>query len=60
MSPAEDVVTPEEIRIPVEGGELAALYWAADAPAAPLVVLVHGITGNAMAWAPIAAALAGG
>nr|WP_246406704.1 alpha/beta fold hydrolase [Modestobacter versicolor] len=39
---------------------MAALYWAADAPAAPLVVLVHGITGNAMAWAPIAAALAGG
>ncbi|WP_369140109.1 alpha/beta fold hydrolase [Modestobacter versicolor] len=51
--------TPEEISIPVAGGELAALYWAADAPAAPLVVLVHGITGNAAAWGPIAGALAG-
>jgi pimeloyl-ACP methyl ester carboxylesterase len=56
----EDVRTPDEISVPVEGGELAALYWAADAPAAPLVVLVHGITGNALAWGPVAAALAGG
>jgi pimeloyl-ACP methyl ester carboxylesterase len=54
------VRTPEEIRVPVEGGDLAALYWAADAPAAPLVVLVHGITGNSMVWAKVAAALAGG
>jgi pimeloyl-ACP methyl ester carboxylesterase len=60
VSLGDDVRTPEEIRVPVEGGELAALYWAADAPAAPLVVLVHGITGNAMAWASVGAALAGG
>jgi pimeloyl-ACP methyl ester carboxylesterase len=60
VSSPDYVRTPEEIRIPVEGGELAALHWAADAPAAPLVVLVHGITGNAMVWAPVAAALAGG
>jgi pimeloyl-ACP methyl ester carboxylesterase len=60
VSPVDDVRVPEEIRVPVEGGDLAALYWAADAPAAPLVVLVHGITGNAMGWAPVAAALAGG
>jgi pimeloyl-ACP methyl ester carboxylesterase len=53
------VRTPEEIRVPVEGGDLAALYWAADAPGAPLVVLVHGITGNAAVWGPVAAALAG-
>jgi pimeloyl-ACP methyl ester carboxylesterase len=59
VSLSDDVRAPEEIRIPVHGGDLAALYWAADAPAAPLVVLVHGITGNAMGWAPIAAALAG-
>jgi pimeloyl-ACP methyl ester carboxylesterase len=57
---SDDVRAPEEIRVPVHGGELAALYWAADAPAAPLVVLVHGITGNAMGWALIASALAGG
>jgi pimeloyl-ACP methyl ester carboxylesterase len=59
VSSPEDVRTPEEISVPVEGGDLAALYWAADAPAAPLVVLLHGITGNAMVWAPVAAALAG-
>src|SRR3954471_3336842 len=50
---------PEEIRVPVDGGELAALHWAADAPGAPLVVLLHGITGNAMVWARVADALAG-
>jgi pimeloyl-ACP methyl ester carboxylesterase len=51
---------PEEVRVPVDGGELAALHWAADAPAAPLVVLLHGITSNAMVWARVADALAGG
>lgn len=51
---------PEEITVPVGGGELAALYWAADAPGAPLVVLVHGITANAAAWTAVGAALAGG
>jgi pimeloyl-ACP methyl ester carboxylesterase len=51
--------SPEDISIPVRGGELAALYWAADAPGAPLVVLVHGITGNALVWGPVAGALAG-
>jgi pimeloyl-ACP methyl ester carboxylesterase len=60
VSTPADVRAPEEISVPVEGGELAALYWAADAPGAPLVVLVHGITGNAAVWAPVAAALAGG
>jgi pimeloyl-ACP methyl ester carboxylesterase len=60
VSASDDVRTPEEIRIPVEGGDLAALHWAADAPGAPLVVLVHGITGNALVWGPVAAALAGG
>ena len=60
MSTVEDVRAPEEIRVPVEGGELAVLHWAADAPAAPLVVLLHGITGNALVWGPVAAVLAGG
>jgi pimeloyl-ACP methyl ester carboxylesterase len=59
MSSNEDARVPEEIAVPVAGGELAALYWAADAPGAPLVVLVHGITANALTWAPVAAALAG-
>jgi pimeloyl-ACP methyl ester carboxylesterase len=60
VTSTDDVRTPEEIRIPVEGGDLAAHYWAADAPAAPLVVLLHGLTSNATAWGPVAAALAGG
>jgi pimeloyl-ACP methyl ester carboxylesterase len=60
VSTAAEVRTPEEITVPVAGGDLAALYWAADAPAAPLVVLLHGITSNGMVWAPIASALAGG
>jgi pimeloyl-ACP methyl ester carboxylesterase len=51
--------TPEEIVVPVHGGDLAGLYWSADAPGAPLAVLVHGITGNAMAWEPVARDLAG-
>lgn len=50
---------PAPIRVPVEGGELAALHWPADAPGAPVAVLVHGITANAMCWAQVAGALAG-
>ncbi|HEV7725933.1 MAG: Alpha/beta hydrolase [Modestobacter sp.] len=59
MSIGEDTRVPQEIAVPVAGGDLAALYWAADAPGAPLVVLLHGITANALTWAPVAAALAG-
>ena len=54
--PARD---PELISVPVEGGELAALHWPAEAPGAPVAVLLHGITANAMAWARVAGALAG-
>ncbi len=53
------VTEPVQISVPVDGGELAALHWAADAPGSPIAVLVHGITANALAWAPVAAALAG-
>ena len=60
MSSPAGPPAPEEISVPVAGGELAALYWAADAPGAPLVVLLHGLTGNAMVWARVAGALAGG
>jgi pimeloyl-ACP methyl ester carboxylesterase len=48
-----------QISVPVDGGDLSALYWSADAPGSPIAVLVHGITANAMTWAPVAAALAG-
>ncbi len=56
---AGDVREPVQISVPVDGGELSALHWAADAPGSPIAVLVHGITANAMAWARVAAALAG-
>ncbi len=51
---------PEQIAVPVRGGDLSVLRWAADAPDAPTVVLVHGITGNGLSWARVAQALAGG
>ena len=51
-----------ETRVPVVGGELAVLRWRAHAPVAadaPTVLLVHGITGNAVSWAGVADELAG-
>ncbi|MGH3415636.1 MAG: alpha/beta fold hydrolase [Actinocrinis sp.] len=47
----------EEYQIPVRGGDLAVLRWPAAVPHAPTVVLVHGITGNALAWAGVAEAV---
>lgn len=47
----------EEYQIPVRGGELAVLRWPAADPGAPTVVLVHGITANALAWASVAEAV---
>ncbi|MGY1823395.1 alpha/beta fold hydrolase [Geodermatophilus sp. SYSU D00079] len=57
MTPAPRA--PQETSVPVDGGELAVLHWPADAPGAPIAVLLHGITANAMAWAAVAPALAG-
>lgn len=48
-----------ETRVAVPGGELAVLRWAAAVPDPPVVVLVHGITGNALAWAAVVDELAG-
>ena len=45
--------------VPVGGGELAVLSWPASVPDAPTVLLVHGITGNALAWAAVAEAVGG-
>ncbi|MFF5272678.1 alpha/beta fold hydrolase [Streptomyces sp. NPDC000133] len=53
-------MTPyEEIRVPVAGGELAALRWPAGEPGAPVVVALHGITANALSWGRVAGTLAG-
>ena len=48
-----------ESHVAVPGGRLAVLHWAATVPDAPTVLLVHGITGNALAWAGVADELAG-
>ncbi len=47
----------EEFQIPGNGGSLAVLRWPAAEPDAPTVVLVHGITANALAWAAVAEAV---
>ncbi|MFB7311306.1 alpha/beta fold hydrolase [Streptomyces sp. NPDC056192] len=53
-------MTPyEEIRVPVAGGQLAALRWPAGEPGAPVVVALHGITANALSWGTVARMLAG-
>ncbi|WP_329164013.1 alpha/beta hydrolase [Streptomyces sp. NBC_01717] len=53
-------MTPyEEIRVPVTGGQLAALRWPAGEPGAPVVVALHGITANALSWGTVARMLAG-
>ncbi|WP_405661931.1 alpha/beta hydrolase [Streptomyces sp. NBC_01166] len=49
----------EEIRVPVAGGELAALRWPSPDPDAPVVVALHGITANALSWGAVARLLAG-
>ncbi|GIF03909.1 alpha/beta fold hydrolase [Actinoplanes siamensis] len=46
----------DEIDVPVAGGSLRALSWPGDGP---VVVAAHGITANALCWAPVARALGG-
>ncbi|GAA1398852.1 hypothetical protein GCM10009639_37830 [Kitasatospora putterlickiae] len=50
---------PEQLGVPVEGGELSVLRWPATVPGAPTVVAVHGITANGLAWFEVARRLAG-
>jgi pimeloyl-ACP methyl ester carboxylesterase len=52
-------IAPEEIAVAVDGGELAVLRWPGAAAGAPLAVLLHGLTSNAMTWGHVAPALAG-
>ena len=59
MAPWQDFT---ETRVPVRGGELAVVRWAArepDAPDVPTIMLVHGITANALSWAAVADEIAG-
>lgn len=48
-----------ESRVAVPGGELAVLRWEATVPQAPVVLLVHGITANALVWASVVEELDG-
>ncbi|MFI6846887.1 alpha/beta hydrolase [Kitasatospora sp. NBC_00085] len=50
---------PEQLTVPVPGGDLAVLRWPATAPGAHAVVAVHGITANGLAWFEVARRLAG-
>ncbi|NEA49329.1 alpha/beta hydrolase [Streptomyces sp. SID10815] len=61
MTPRQDADTaaPEELRVPVPGGELAVLRWPAAVPGAPVVLALHGITANGLSWARVAHHLAG-
>jgi pimeloyl-ACP methyl ester carboxylesterase len=46
----------EELDVPVAGGALRVCRWPGDGP---VVLAAHGITANALSWAPVADALAG-
>ncbi|WP_406198780.1 alpha/beta hydrolase [Kitasatospora sp. NBC_01560] len=50
---------PEQLTVPVPGGELAVLRWPAGVAGAPTIVAVHGITANGLAWFEVARRLVG-
>ncbi|SOB83990.1 alpha/beta hydrolase [Streptomyces sp. 1331.2] len=56
---SQSPLNPEELTVPVPGGDLAVLRWPAEEPGAPTVVAVHGITANSLAWYEVAHRLAG-
>ena len=59
MADSFDFRTNQEYRVPVAGGELTVLRWAAADPGAETLLLVPGITGNSLAWAAVAQVVAG-
>ncbi|WP_406045658.1 alpha/beta fold hydrolase [Micromonospora sp. NBC_00898] len=50
-------MNPEELDVPVTGGTLRVRRW--PGATGPNVLAAHGITANALSWAPVADALAG-
>ncbi|MFF4888360.1 alpha/beta hydrolase [Micromonospora chersina] len=50
-------MNPDELDVPVAGGTLRACRWPGGT--GPIVLAAHGITANALSWAPVADALAG-
>ena len=59
MADSFDYTKCEEYRVPVEGGDLAVLRWPSADPGAETLVLVHGMTANALAWAGTVESVAG-
>src|SRR5690242_12967876 len=55
-APDADALHPEEFDVPVAGGRLRVCRWRGDGP---VVLAAHGITANALSWAPVAQALKG-
>lgn len=47
------------VRVPVSGGDLNVGIWDADAPDAPSIVAIHGVTSSLHAWDAVAEALPG-
>jgi len=43
--------------VPVRGGPLAVAEWGPDDASAPVMLAVHGVTANHLAWSPLAATL---
>ncbi|MFE4514018.1 alpha/beta fold hydrolase [Kitasatospora sp. NPDC056783] len=56
---SQSPLKPEELTVPVPGGDLAVLRWPAEDPEAPTIVAVHGITANGLAWYEVARRLGG-
>ncbi|MEV4481720.1 alpha/beta fold hydrolase [Micromonospora coxensis] len=50
-------MNPEELDVPVTDGTLRVCRWPGET--GPTVLAAHGITANALSWAPVADALAG-
>ncbi|PWU47954.1 alpha/beta hydrolase [Micromonospora globispora] len=50
-------MNPEELDVPVAGGTLRVCRWPGET--GPTVLAAHGITANALSWAPVADALVG-
>ena len=47
--------TYDTLDVPVDGGALRVGRWTASDPAAPVVLAVHGVTANHLAWQALAA-----
>lgn len=54
MSVATDRPSYETLDVPVEGGLLRVGQWSATDPQAPVVLAVHGVTANHLAWQRLA------